>query len=122
MKSEFALAFNEILEDKGLPPREVVLEAIRAAMVSAYRKSVGASAAQAIEVKIDFDKGDITVFAEKEVTDSIFDERTEVLLEEARKFDPNCELGDLVMVDSTPEDFGRYAAQTARQGIQQKNS
>ncbi len=37
MKSEFALAFNEILEDKGLPPREVVLEAIRAAMVSAYR-------------------------------------------------------------------------------------
>lgn len=119
MKSEFALAFNEILEDKGLP-KEVVLEAIRAAMVSAYRKSVGASAAQAIEVKIDFDKGDITVFAEKEVTDSIFDERTEVLLEEARKFDPNCELGDLVMVDSTPEDFGRYAAQTARQGIQQK--
>ncbi len=119
MKSEFALAFNEILEDRGLP-REVVLEAIRAAMVSAYRKSVGASAAQEIEVKIDFDKGDITVFAEKEVTDNIFDDRTEVLLEDARKFDPNCELGDLVMVDSTPEDFGRYAAQTARQGIQQK--
>lgn len=119
MKSEFALAFNEILEDRGLP-REVVLEAIRAAMVSAYRKSVGASAAQEIEVKIDFDKGDITVFAEKEVTDNIFDDRTEVLLEDARRFDPNCELGDLVMVDSTPEDFGRYAAQTARQGIQQK--
>ncbi|NLZ26980.1 MAG: transcription termination/antitermination protein NusA, partial [Chloroflexi bacterium] len=104
---------------RGLP-REVVLEAIRAAMVSAYRKSVGASAAQEIEVKIDFDKGDITVFAEKEVTDNIFDDRTEVLLEDARRFDPNCELGDLVMVDSTPEDFGRYAAQTARQGIQQK--
>lgn len=119
MKSEFALAFNEILEDKGLP-REVILEAIRAAMVSAYRKSVGVSAAQDVEVEMDLDKGSITVFAQKEVTDSIFDERTEVLLEEARKVDPNCQLGDLVMVDSTPENFGRIAAQTARQGIQQK--
>jgi len=119
MKSEFALAFNEILEDKGLP-REVILEAIRAAMVSAYRKSVGVSAAQEVEVEIDLDKGSITVFAQKEVTDSIFDERTEVLFEDARKVDPNCQLGDLVMVESTPENFGRIAAQTARQGIQQK--
>lgn len=119
MKSEFALAFNEILEDKGLP-REVILEAIRAAMVSAYRKSVGVSAAQDVEVEIDLDKGSITVFAQKEVADSIFDERTEVLLEDARKVEPNCQLGDLVMVDSTPENFGRIAAQTARQGIQQK--
>ncbi len=60
------------------------------------------------------------MFAEKEVTDDIFDSRTEVLLEEAREIDPNCQLGDLVMVDSTPENFGRIAAQTARQGIQQK--
>ena len=119
MKSEFALAFNEILEDKGLP-KEVIIEAIKAAMVSAYRKSVGASAAQDVQVDIDFDKGTIAVFAQKEVTDSIFDERTEVLLEDARKVDPNCELGDLVMVESTPENFGRIAAQTARQGIQQK--
>ena len=119
MKSEFALAFNEILEDKGLP-KEVIIEAIKAAMVSAYRKSVGASAAQDVQVEIDFDKGTIAVFAQKEVTDSIFDERTEVLLEDARKVDPNCELGDLVMVESTPENFGRIAAQTARQGIQQK--
>ena len=119
MKSEFALAFNEILEDKGLP-KEVIIDAIKAAMVSAYRKSVGASAAQDVEVEIDFDKGSVTVFAQKEVTDSIFDERTEVLLEDARKVDPQCEMGDLVMVESTPENFGRIAAQTARQGIQQK--
>ena len=45
MKSEFALAFNEILEDKGLP-RDVIMGAINSAMVSAYRKSVGASTAQ----------------------------------------------------------------------------
>ena len=119
MKSEFALAFNEILEDKGLP-RDVIMGAINSAMVSAYRKSVGASAAQDVRVDIDLDKGSVAVFAEKEVTDEIYDERTEVLLDEARKIDPNCQLGDLVMVESTPENFGRIAAQTARQAIQQK--
>jgi len=119
MKSEFALAFNEILEDKGLP-RDVIMGAINSAMVSAYRKSVGASAAQDVRVEIDLDKGSVAVFAEKEVTDEIYDERTEVLLDEARKIDPNCQLGDLVMVESTPENFGRIAAQTARQAIQQK--
>ena len=119
MKSEFALAFNEILEDKGLP-REVIMGAINSAMVSAYRKSVGASAAQEVRVDIDLDKGSVGVYAEKEVTDEIYDQRTEVLLDDARKIDPNCQLGDLVMVESTPENFGRIAAQTARQAIQQK--
>lgn len=119
MKSEFALAFNEILEDKGLP-REVIMAAINSAMVSAYRKSVGASTAQEIRVDFDLDKGTMLVFAEKEVTDEIYDHRTEVLLDEAREIDPDCQLGDLVMVESTPENFGRIAAQTARQAIQQK--
>ena len=119
MKSEFALAFNEILEDKGLP-RDVIMGAINSAMVSAYRKSVGASAAQEVRVDIDLDKGSVGVYAEKEVTDEIYDQRTEVLLDDARKIDPNCQLGDLVMVESTPENFGRIAAQTARQAIQQK--
>ncbi len=119
MKSEFALAFNEVLEEKGLP-RDVIMSAIESAMVSAYRKSVGASLAQAVEVKIDLDKGTVQVFAEKEVTDDIADDRTEVLLEEARKVNPDCQIGDIVMIDSTPENFGRIAAQTARQGIQQK--
>ena len=94
--------------------------AINSAMVSAYRKSVGASAAQEVRVDIDLDKGSVGVYAEKEVTDEIYDQRTEVLLDDARKIDPNCQLGDLVMVESTPENFGRIAAQTARQAIQQK--
>ena len=119
MKSEFALAFNEILEDKGLP-RDVIMGAINSAMVSAYRKSVGASTAQEVRVDFDLDKGTMLVFAEKEVTDEIYDDRTEVLLDEARKIEPDCQLGDLVMVESTPENFGRSAAQTARQAIQQK--
>lgn len=119
MKSDFTLAFNEIQEDKGLP-RDVIMGAINSAMVSAYRKSVGASAAQDVRVSIDLDKGTVAVFVEKEVTDEIYDQRTEVLLEDARKIKPDCQLGDLVMVESTPENFGRIAAQTARQAIQQK--
>ena len=119
MKSEFALAFNEVLEERGLP-RDVILTALESAMVSAYRKSVGASAAQDVQVVMDFDTGSISVFAEKEVSDIITDYRTEVLLEDARLNYPDCQIGDLVMVESTPNDFGRIAAQTAKQAIQQR--
>jgi len=119
MKNEFMLAFNEVLEEKGLP-KSVVMEALEAAMVSAYRRAVNASQAQLVEAKINPETGEVTVFAEKEVVDSIQDDRTEVLLEEARRVDPNAELGDMVVVESTPGNFGRVAAQTARQVIQQR--
>ncbi|MFZ3070234.1 MAG: transcription termination factor NusA [Anaerolineaceae bacterium] len=119
MKSEFALAFNEVLEEKQLP-RDVIMNAIESAMVTAYRKSVNASTAQDVKVNIDLEKGIVKVFAEKEVSETVADYRTEVLLEEARKYNPDAQIGDLVLVDSTPENFGRIAAQTARQGIQQK--
>ncbi|MDD2521422.1 MAG: transcription termination factor NusA [Anaerolineaceae bacterium] len=119
MKSEFALAFNEVLEERGLP-RDVIMAALESAMISAYHKAVGASAVQDVQVVMDFDNGNVSVFAEKEVSDTITDYRTEVLLEEARKYDPNAQIGDLVMVESTPKDFGRIAASTAKQAIQQK--
>lgn len=119
MKSEFALAFNEVLEDKGLP-RETILEALAQALVSAYRKSVNASNAQEVKAIIDLDNGQFDVLVEKEVVESVQSEQTEVELKEARKYEPEAQLGDLVMVESTPEDFGRVAAQTARQVIQQK--
>ena len=118
-KNEFSLAFNEVLEDKQLS-RDVIIAAIESAMVSAYRRAVHASAAQHVEAKIDPDSGKVEVFAEKEVVEDIFEPKTEVLLEEARKFDPDAQLGDTVVVESTPENFGRVAAQTARQVIQQR--
>ena len=119
MKSEFVLAFNEVLEEKQLP-RDVIIQALESAMVSAYRKAVTASAAQHVEAKLDPETGKFVIYAEKEVVDSVVDDRTEVILETARKYDPNCELGDMVIVESTPKDFGRVAAQTARQVIQQR--
>ncbi len=118
-KNEFALAFNEVLEERQLS-REVILAAIESAMVSAYRKAVNASNAQHVEAKVDPDTGKVTIFAEKEVVEEVQDERTEVSLEEARKVNPAANLGDMVIVESTPADFGRVAAQTARQVIQQR--
>jgi len=118
-KNEFTLAFNEVLEDKQLP-QEVILSAIESAMVSAYRKAVNASNAQLVEAKVDLETGQMLIYAEKEVVDDVLDERTEVTLEEARRFDPNVELGDMAIVETTPTNFGRVAAQTARQVIQQR--
>lgn len=119
MKNEFTLAFNEVLEEKGLP-KEVILEALESAMVSAYRKSVNASNEQHIEATVDLETGKVTVFAQKEVVESVENTITEVELEIARQVDPEAQLGDLVIVESTPGDFGRVAAQTARQVIQQR--
>ncbi|MCK5793944.1 MAG: transcription termination/antitermination protein NusA [Anaerolineales bacterium] len=119
MKTEFALAFKQVLNDKNLP-EEIIVEALKDAMVSAYRRSVNASSAQKVEAEIDLESGEVIVFVEKEVVEDIQDNRTEVLIEEARKVNPDTALGDLEMVESTPEDFGRVAAQTARQVIQQR--
>jgi N utilization substance protein A len=119
MKTEFALAFKQVLSDKNLP-EEIIIEALKDALVSAYRRSVNASSAQNVEADIDLETGEVVVFVEKEVVEDIQDNRTEVLIEEARKVNPDTELGDLEMVESTPEDFGRVAAQTARQVIQQR--
>jgi N utilization substance protein A len=119
MKNEFNLAFNEVLEEKQLP-KDVIIKALESAMASAYRKAVNASNGQAVEAKIDLETGKFSIFAEKEIVDDVLDHRTEVTLEDALKADPNAEMGGMVMIDSTPSDFGRVAAQTARQVIQQR--
>ncbi|HUG33255.1 MAG TPA: transcription termination factor NusA [Anaerolineales bacterium] len=118
-KTEFALAFNEVLEEKQLS-KDIILGAIESAMASAYRKAVNASTAQHVEAKIDLDTGKVLVYAEKEVVEDVQEPKTEVLLEEARKVNPEAQLGDMVVVETTPADFGRVAAQTARQVIQQR--
>ena len=119
MKNEFVLAFNEVLEEKGLP-KEVVIDALQAALASAYRRHVNASNAQRVDAFIDPETGKVTIYAEKEVVDSVEDVRTEVALKESVKIDEEAALGSMVVVESTPKNFGRVAAQTARQVIQQR--
>jgi len=120
MKSEFILAFNEIAETRKLP-RDVILDALKAALVSAYRRSANLGTTQAVEARIDERTGDPTIWAEKEVVEDVQGELTEVSIEEARELYPDVALGDLVFAECTPPaNFGRIAAQTAKQVILQR--
>lgn len=121
MRSEFEVAFNEITEMRALP-RDVVLEALQTALISAYRRDSGASSAQAVDAEIDPNTGRARIFVEKEVVDGVQNLNTEVDLEKARYYNPEAEIGDMVMVqvEGTTKKFGRIAAQTAKQVILQK--
>lgn len=120
MKSEFILAFNEICESRGLP-KEDVFEALKTALVSAYRRDMNVSNTQEVAVEIDPHTGEPTIFAEKEVVEDIMDGRTEVLLHVAKSNGhADAKLGDVLMVDSTTASFGRIAAQTAKQVLLQR--
>ncbi len=119
MKSEFLLAFNQICSERNLP-KEVVLDALQTALVSAYRRNMNVSSAQNVTAKIDGNTGQAKIFCEKEVVEAAQDERTEVSLDQACKIVPEAKIGDMVMIECTPEDFGRIAAQTAKQVILQR--
>ena len=107
MKNEFMLAFNEVLEDKGLP-KETILEALAQALVSAYRKSINASNAQDVRAQFDLDSGKFSILVEKEVVEDVQNIQTEVILKTAIKFEPDAQLGDLVLVEDTPKNTESY--------------
>ncbi|MDX2160435.1 MAG: transcription termination factor NusA [bacterium] len=121
MKSEFELVFNEIAEQRALP-RDIVLDALRIALVSAYRRDASIGQSQHIEAVIDVNNGRPRIIVEKEVVEDVQDSRTEVDLETARFYHPECNLGDMVLVQAEipMKKFGRIAAQTAKQVILQK--
>jgi N utilization substance protein A len=119
MKSEFLLAFNEVCSDRGLP-REVVLEAVETALVSAYRRSTDLNDVENITAEIDPNSGEARILVDKEVVEEVSDPQWEIELSQARTIDPNAELGDFVSVEDTPANFGRIAAQTAKQVILQR--
>ena len=117
MKSDFMLAINQLCAERKLS-RDVVLEAVEAALISAYKRNFGS--ATNIEATIEPTTGEVRVFAIKEVTENVQDHKTQVSLVEANKVDPEAEIGTTVMIESTPRDFGRIAAQTAKQVILQR--
>jgi N utilization substance protein A len=119
MKSEFVLALNQISAERTLP-REVITRVIEQAIVQSYRKYANVMAAQAVSSLVDIDTGDLRVFLEKEVVESVLDSKTEITLEDALKHKPDAVMGDCIMVDVTPKDLGRIAAQNAKQMIVQK--
>ena len=118
MKSDFVLAITQLSAEKNLP-KEVVLSAVEAALVSAYRKDNFAPN-QSLSVRINPNSGRVEVWAEKTVVERPSDSRLEILAEEARKVKPDAQIGDTIMVEDTPHNAGRIAAQTAKQVILQR--
>jgi N utilization substance protein A len=118
MKSEFMLAITQLSAEKNLP-KETVLAAVESALVSAYRKE-GFAPNQNISVRIDPVSGAVKVWAEKTVVEKPSDSRSEISLAEATKIKPDAKLDDVVMVEATPRNAGRIAAQTAKQVILQR--
>jgi N utilization substance protein A len=117
MRSELVLAVNQLCAERKLSP-DIVMEAIEASLISAYKRNFGA--AGNVEVRIEPDTGEVRVFAAKEVVEEAADRKLEITLEEARAVEPQVQLGDTVFIESTPKDFGRIAAQTAKQVILQR--
>ncbi|MCD2256259.1 transcription termination/antitermination protein NusA [Lactobacillus sp. CC-MHH1034] len=117
MSKEMIEALDALEREKGVK-KEVVIEALEAALVSAYKRNYGQ--AQNVEVDFDAKKGDIHVYAVKEVTEEVFDSRLEVSLKDALNKNKGYEVGDHIKFEVTPKDFGRIAAQTAKQVIMQR--
>nr|PZN72712.1 MAG: transcription termination/antitermination protein NusA [Bacillota bacterium] len=117
MKAEILEALDDLVREKGIS-REVLIEAIEAALISAYRRNFGS--AQNVRVFFDDKTGEYRVYAQKEIVEQVTDPRLQVSLEEARMKNPNLQLGDIFEVEVTPRDFGRIAAQTAKQVVVQR--
>lgn len=117
MNKELIGALDALEKEKGIK-KEIVIDALEAALVSAYKRNYG----QAQNVEVDFDarKGNIKVYAVKTVVEEVADDRLEVSLEEAVQINRGYELGDEIRFEVTPQNFGRIAAQTAKQVIMQR--
>ncbi|MDD4635591.1 MAG: transcription termination factor NusA [Dehalococcoidales bacterium] len=118
MKSDFMLAITQLSAEKNLS-KEVVLGAVESALVSAYRKN-NFVPNQNIAVKINPSSGEVAVWAQKKVVSHVTDSRQEISLTDAKRLDKNAALDDEIMVESTPNNAGRIAAQTAKQVILQR--
>jgi len=117
MNAEFLEAIAQIGKEKGIDA-EILFEAINAALVSAYKKNFGTS--QNVRIDIDRASGQVKVFALKKVVERATNKNLEIDLEEAKKINPSYQLNDVVEVEVTPKNFGRIAAQNAKQVVIQR--
>ncbi|MCL6453448.1 MAG: transcription termination factor NusA [Alicyclobacillus sp.] len=117
MNVEFIEALDQLAKEKGID-KDTLLEAIEAALISAYKRNF--NSAPNVRVEIGRDSGEVHVFARKTVVESPTDTRLEISLDAAMDILPTYQLGDVVEIEVTPRDFGRIAAQTAKQVVTQR--
>jgi N utilization substance protein A len=117
MNTDFIEALHEIEATKGIS-KDILIEAIEAALISSYKRNF--NTAQNVRVDINRQTGLIKVYARKTVSEEVLDPRLEISLEAAREINGGYSLGDIVEIEVTPRDFGRIAAQTAKQVVTQR--
>ena len=117
MNSDFMEALATLEREKGIS-KEVILEAIEAALISGYKRNF--NQAQNVRVDINRESGDIRVFARKTVVEEVFDARLEISESAARDINPAFQVDDVIEIEVTPKNFGRIAAQTAKQVVTQR--
>jgi N utilization substance protein A len=117
MNADFLDALRQIEREKEIP-LEVLLSAIESALETAYKKNYATTGD--IRVRVSSSKGGFQVYCEKDIVETVENEHTDITLEEARQYDPDVQVGDSIEIEVTPENFGRIAAQTAKQVVVQR--
>ena len=117
MASELILALKELEQERGIP-QEALIDAIKTALNTAYKKNFGTS--QNVDVELNEETGEFQVFAQKRVVEEVSDSCTEIHFDEACELLSDVQLDEILDVEITPSNFGRIAAQTAKQVIVQK--
>ncbi len=116
--NEFIEALNDLARERHID-REMLFTAIESALVAAYKRNYVSNNGN-VRVSIDRDRGEVEVFARKKVVEEVEDDQNEISLIEARQVNPAYCEGDLIEEKITPRQFGRIAAQTAKQVVVQK--
>jgi len=117
MSAELILALEQLEKEKGIK-KEIIIEAIEAALISAYKKNFGS--AMNVKVNIDRITGDVKVFGLRKVAEVPDMDQMDISVDEAAKLNPTLAVGDIAEMEVTPRSFGRIAAQTAKQVVVQK--
>ena len=114
---ELIFAMKELEKEKGIN-KEYLLDSIQTALITAYKRNFDSE--ENVSIIMDENTGEIHVYAEKEVVDNVEVPQTQISLEEAQKIDKKLDIGDKTKIEIIPRNFGRIAAQTAKQVIIQK--
>lgn len=117
MSKELFDALNYLSKEKGID-KDLLMEALEAALISAYKKNF--KSASNVRVALDEETGKMQVFSRKEIVEEVFDPQEEISIDQAKEIDPSYEVEDVVEVEVTPRDFGRIAAQAAKQVVTQR--
>ena len=114
---ELIMALDELEKERGIS-KDYLLESLEVALVAAYKKNF--DSAENVKVVIDSQTGEIHVYAQKEVVETVENSQLQISVEDARKIEKKAKVGDIINIETKPKDFGRIAAGAAKQHVIQK--